>query len=73
MGLRDWRIWSNINSIEPVQNAIVESFIGRFRDECLNQHWFGSLAEAREIIKTWRQHYNRGRPHSALDYEPPEC
>jgi Integrase core domain len=49
----------------------VESFIGRFRDECLNQHWFGSLAEAR-VIEAWRQHYNRERPHSALGHEPPE-
>lgn len=56
----------------PIQNAFVESFIGRFRDECLNQHWFGSLAEARRIIEAWRQHYNRERPHGALGYEPPE-
>jgi putative transposase len=57
---------------KPIQNAFVESFIGRFRDECLNQHWFGSLAEAAQIIEAWRQHYNRERPHSALGYEPPE-
>lgn len=57
---------------KPIQNAFVESFIGRFRDECLNQHWFGSLAEARRIIAAWRQHYNRERPHSALGYQPPE-
>lgn len=57
---------------KPTQNAFVESFIGRFRDECLNQHWFGSLAEARRVIEAWRQHYNRERPHSALGYEAPE-
>jgi putative transposase len=57
---------------KPIQNAFVESFIGRFRDECLNQHWFGSLAEAARIIEAWRQHYNRERPHSALGYEAPE-
>jgi putative transposase len=57
---------------KPIQNAFVESFIGRFRDECLSQHWFGSLAEAAQIIEAWRQHYNRERPHSALGYEPPE-
>ena len=57
---------------KPIQNAFVESFIGRFRDECLNQHWFGSLAEAVRVIEAWRQHYNRERPHSALGYEPPE-
>jgi transposase InsO family protein len=57
---------------QPVQNAFVESFIGRFWDECLNQHWFGSLAEAAQVIEAWWQHYNRERPHSALGYEPPE-
>ena len=57
---------------KPTQNAFVESFIGRFRDECLNQHWFGSLVEAARVIEAWRQHYNRERPHSALGYEPPE-
>ena len=40
----------------PVQNAFVESFIGRFRDECLNQHWSGSLAQAARVIEAWRQH-----------------
>ena len=49
----------------------MESFIGRFRDECLNQHWFGSLDEAARVIEAWRQHYNRERPHSAIGYEPP--
>ena len=56
---------------KPIQNAFVESFIGRFRDECLNQHWFGSLDEAARVIEAWRQHYNRERPHSAIGYEPP--
>jgi transposase InsO family protein len=55
-----------------IQNAFVESFIGRFREGCLNQHWFGSLAEAARIVGAWREHYNRERPHSALGYEPPE-
>jgi putative transposase len=54
---------------KPIQNAFVESFIGRFRDECLNQHWFGCFAEAARIIEAWRQYYNRERPHS---YEAPE-
>jgi putative transposase len=58
---------------KPIPNAFVESFIGRFRDECLNQqHWFASLAEAARLIEAWRQHYNRERRHSALGYEPPE-
>lgn len=52
---------------KPVQNAFVESFNGSFRDECLNQHWFTSLADARRTIEHWRQDYNRVRPHSSLN------
>jgi putative transposase len=50
----------------PMQNAFIESFNGRFRDECLNQHWFISLEEAREEIEKWREDYNQQRPHSSL-------
>ena len=57
---------------KPIQNAVVESFNGRFRDECLNEHWFLSLADARRIVEDWRADYNRVRPHSALGYRPPE-
>jgi putative transposase len=57
---------------KPIQNAFVESFQGRLRDECLSRHWFVSLADARHIIEAWRQDYNRARPHSALGYRPPE-
>jgi putative transposase len=57
---------------KPAQNAYVESFNGKFRDECLNEHWFGDLEEAREKIETWRQDYNQQRPHSALGYRTPE-
>jgi putative transposase len=57
---------------KPEQNAYVESFNGKFRDECLNEHWFGDLEEAREKIETWRQDYNQRRPHSALGYRTPE-
>lgn len=56
----------------PVQNTYIESFNGRLRDECLNQHWFRSVAEAREIILGWREEYNKTRPHSSLDDLPPE-
>jgi len=56
---------------KPVQNAFVESFNGRFRDECLNQHWFRSLRHAREEIEAWRTHYNTERPHSSLAYRTP--
>jgi len=51
---------------KPVQNACIESFNGRLRDECLNEHWFLTLAHAREIIEEWRIDYNLRRPHSAL-------
>jgi putative transposase len=49
----------------PVQNAFVESFNGRFRDECLNEEVFTSLAEARAVIERWRLDYNQVRPHLA--------
>lgn len=51
---------------KPIENAFIESFNGRFRDECLNEHWFRGLDKAREIIETWRIDYNEERPHSAL-------
>jgi len=57
---------------KPNQNAYVESFNGRLRDECLNEHWFFSLGQARETIETWRLDYNAVRPHSALGDVPPE-
>nr|WP_090371378.1 IS3 family transposase [Nitrosospira sp. Nl5] len=56
---------------KPTQNACIESFNGRFRDECLNDHWFTSLAEARIRISSWRRDYNENRPHSALEYRTP--
>ena len=51
---------------KPVQNAFVESFNGKLRDECLNENWFTSLDDAQAKIETWRRDYNRTRPHSAL-------
>ena len=60
-----------IQAGKPTQNAFIESFNGRFRDECLNDHWFTTLAEARILISAWRQDYNQCRPHSALDYLTP--
>lgn len=56
---------------KPMQNAHCESFHGRLRDECLNEHWFVGLADARQLVETWRQDYNRERPHSALGYQTP--
>jgi putative transposase len=56
---------------KPVQNAFIESFNGKFRDECLNLHWFRSLQHARDEIARWRDHYSTARPHSALGYLSP--
>ena len=56
---------------KPVQNAFVESFNGTLRDECLNEHWFLDLDDAREIIEAWRVDYNTERPHSSLGGKPP--
>lgn len=51
---------------KPTENAFVESFNGRFRDECLNENWFTNLLDARMKIEVWRRHYNEQRPHSSL-------
>lgn len=56
---------------KPTQNAFIESFNARFRDSCLNQHWFTSLDNARHIISAWQRHYNNERPHSSLGYQAP--
>lgn len=53
-------------------NGHVESFNGRFRDECLNANWFVNLSHARLRIETWRKEYNAERRHSSLDYRTPE-
>lgn len=66
--------WAHRNGIalrliepgKPNQNAYVESFNGRLRDECLNEHWFMSLAHARAVIETWRREYNEERPKGSL-------
>jgi putative transposase len=57
---------------KPIENAYIESFNGRFRDECLNEHWFLTMAHARRIIESWRIEYNRVRPHSSLGNLTPE-
>ena len=51
---------------KPNQNAYVESFNGRFRDECLNEHWFTSLAHTQVLIEAWRREYNEERPKKGL-------
>ena len=55
--------WHYIAPGKPMQNGFAESFIGRFRDECLNEHLFGSLKQARQIIEAWRLDYNRALEH----------
>jgi len=57
---------------KPVDNSFIESFNGKFRDECLNDHWFTSLDEARRIIEDWRIDYNNERPHTSLGDLTPE-
>jgi putative transposase len=56
---------------KPIENTYVESFNGKFRDECLNEHWFVSLADAQMQIEAWRVDYNTVRPHSALADQTP--
>ncbi len=56
---------------KPTDNAKIESFNGRLRQECLNQHWFLSLDDARSKIEAWRQYYDETRPHSELQWESP--
>jgi len=56
---------------KPTQNGIIKSFNGRFRDECLNEHWFSDISHARKAISEWRQDYNECRTHSTLNYQTP--
>lgn len=59
--------WHYIAPGKPMQNGLVESFIGRLRDECLNEHVFTSYRHARELIEEWRADYNASRPHTSLE------
>jgi putative transposase len=73
-------IWATNNGVtmrfidpgKPIQNAYIESFNGRMRDECLNQNWFLNLNEARRTISNWKEDYNTKRPHSSLNNRTPE-
>ncbi|OFW57047.1 MAG: integrase [Candidatus Solincola sediminis] len=56
---------------KPIENAFIESFNGRFRDECLNEHWFRTVEDARVRIEAWRHEYNAERPHSSLGHLTP--
>ena len=57
---------------KPTQNARVESFNGRLREECMNVSWFQNLFDARRKIAAWRKEYNEERPHSSLGYRTPK-
>ncbi len=63
--------WHYIRPGKPTENGYTESLNGKIRDECLNEHWFLSLAEARQIIALWKEDYNHVRPHSSLNYRTP--
>ena len=72
-----WAYWNHVKLDfsrpgKPTDNAYIESFNARFRLECLNEHWFMSLEDAREKTEEWRRDYNRNRPHSSLGNVPPE-
>jgi len=56
---------------KPVENAYVESFNGKLRDECLDESWFVNLTDAQRTIEGWRVEYNTGRPHSSLGNQTP--
>jgi putative transposase len=76
---RAFLAWTSLHGIRhiliqpgrPMQNGYIESFNGKFRDECLNEQWFQSLPQARDCIAEWRKDYNEVRPHSSLGRIPP--
>jgi putative transposase len=71
---RDLDLWAYTNGVtldfsrpgKPTDNAFIEAFNGRFRAECLNAHWFLTLADAQEKMEDWRRYYNEERPHGAI-------
>jgi putative transposase len=73
-------LWAYVNKVridfsrpgKPTDNAHVESFNGRLRDECLNSHWFVTMADAKREIEAWRRDYNEGRPQEALGNRTPK-
>jgi putative transposase len=65
--------WGFIEPGKPVQNCYIESFNGKIRDECLNENWFETVAEAETLIEIWRNDYNHYRPHSSLKGMTPEA
>lgn len=76
---RDLDLWAYANAVtldfsrpgKPTDNGFIEAFNSKLRSECLNAHWFMSLADAREKLEAWHRHYNEDRPHSAIRYNVP--
>lgn len=76
---RDLDLWAYHNNVtldfsrpgKPTDNAFIEAFNARLRAECLNVHWFLSLADARQKLEDWRRDYNEVRPHGAIGNKPP--
>jgi putative transposase len=76
---RDLDVWAYQRGVtldfsrpgKPTDNAFIEAFNGRFREECLNAHWFLTLADAQEKVENWRRYYNEERPHGAIGNKPP--
>ena len=76
---RDLDLWAYANDVtldfsrpgKPTDNGFIEAFNSKLRSECLNAHWFMSLADASEKLEDWRRHYNEDRPHSAIGYNVP--
>lgn len=64
--------WDYIQPGKPHQNGYIESFNGKFRDECLNENLFVGLQEARRFVESWRKEYNEQRPHSSLGGKTPQ-
>ncbi len=76
---RDLDLWACTRGVvldfsrpgKPTDNAFIEAFNGRFRVECLDQHWFMSLEDARQKMEAWRRYYNEERPHGAIGQKAP--
>ncbi len=76
---RAFMIWAQQHNVrhlliqpgKPTQNGYIESFNGKFRDECLNDHWFTTLPQSRDVVANWRRDYNEVRPHSSCGRIPP--
>ena len=76
---RDLDLWAYQHGValdfsrpgKPTDNAFIEAFNGRLRAECLNTHWFLTLADAEEKLEAWRRYYNEDRPHGAIGHKPP--